>query len=446
MIFSGVAMKDIIAAIATPKGKGGVAIVRISGEGSRELAKGLFSPWEDPQPRYMYYGTFLFDGNAVDRGLAVYFEQGRSFTGEETVELHCHGGERVSALVLEAAIKAGARPAQAGEFTKRAFLNGMIDLSGAEAVGDMIDAESKAAVMLAGQSLQGGRGDMIRDFQSDITDILASIEASIDYPDEVSEQYTRSSIINTLEQINNRIRELIATYEYGRVRKEGVMVCIMGRPNAGKSSLLNRLCGRESAIVTDIEGTTRDLIHETVEMDGVAVHLYDTAGLRQSGDVIEQIGIERARKQAQNADIVLYLIDGSAEESSEDAKELKWLEDSGINHYKVVNKADISRVKDRDGIYISALSGEGIEDIRALIVGCAGKATEGITIASLRHIHALERAGSAFADALAAAEVMPLDCVSIDVHNGWEALGEITGETVNEDIIDRIFAKFCVGK
>jgi tRNA modification GTPase len=310
----------------------------------------------------------------------------------------------------------------------------------------MIEAESKAAVMLAGQSLQGGLGDMIRDFQSDITDILASIEASIDYPDEVSEQYTRSSIINTLEQINNRIRELIATYEYGRVRKEGVMVCIMGRPNAGKSSLLNRLCGRESAIVTEIEGTTRDLIHETVEMDGVAVHLYDTAGLRQSGDVIEQIGIERARKQAQSADIVLYLTDGSAEISEDDQKELEWLNKSGINHYKVVNKADISRVKDRDGIYISALSGEGIEDIRALIVGCAGKATEGITIASLRHIHALERAGSAFADALAAANVMPLDCVSIDVHNGWEALGEITGETVNEDIIDRIFAKFCVGK
>ena len=439
-------MKDIIAAIATPKGKGGVAIVRISGEGSCELARGLFSPWNSPKARYMYYGSLLFEGKEIDRGLAVYFEQGHSFTGEETVELHCHGGERVSALVLEGAIKAGARPAQAGEFTKRAFLNGMIDLSGAEAVGDMIDAESKAAVMLAGQSLSGGLGEMIRDFQSDITDILASIEVGIDYPDEVSEQYTRSSIISTLEQILKRIDGLIDTYQYGRVRKEGITVCIMGRPNAGKSSLLNRLCGRESAIVTDIEGTTRDLLHETVEMDGVAVHLYDTAGLRQSGDVIEQIGIERARKQAQNADIVLYLIDGSAEESSEDAKELKWLEDSGINHCKVINKTDISPRDGADGICISALEGAGVEKVRALIVECAGKATEGITIASLRHIHALERARTAFSDALAAAEVMPLDCVSIDVHNGWEALGEITGETVNEDIIDRIFAKFCVGK
>ncbi|MBR3750371.1 MAG: tRNA uridine-5-carboxymethylaminomethyl(34) synthesis GTPase MnmE [Clostridia bacterium] len=439
-------MKDIIAAIATPRGKGGVAIVRISGEGSLELAKGLFSPWEEPKPRYMYYGSLLCDGKGIDKGLAVYFEQGRSFTGEQTVELHCHGGERVSALVLEAAIKAGARPAEAGEFTKRAFLNGMIDLSGAEAVGDMIDAQSRAAVLLAGQSLSGGLGDMIRSFQSDITDILASIEASIDYPDEVSEQYTRASIINTLKQMELRLSELIDSYQYGRVRKEGITVCIMGRPNAGKSSLLNRLCGRESAIVTDIEGTTRDLLHETVEINGVAVHLYDTAGLRQSGDMIEQMGIERARKQAQSADIVLYLIDGSNPPSVEDERELGWLRDSGINHCVVTNKSDIGNMGAQGEISISALTGDGIDDIRALILKCAGEATEGITIASLRHIHALERARASLRDALCAAEVMPLDCVSIDLHNGWEALGEITGQTVNEDIIDRIFAKFCVGK
>ena len=439
-------MQDIIAALATARGKGGVAIVRISGEGSKDLAQKLFTPWDEPKARYMYYGQMCYEGTVIDKGLAVWFEKGRSFTGEETVELHCHGGERVSALVLEAAIRAGARPAEAGEFTKRAFLNGMIDLSEAEAVGDIIQAESKAAVLLAGRSLSGGIGEKVEEFRSIITDTLAAIEANIDYPDEVSEQYTRDQALAHIKQLITRIEALISTYQSGRMHKEGISVCIMGRPNAGKSSLMNCLCGRDSAIVTPIEGTTRDVLHETVEMDGVAVHLYDTAGLRQSEDEIEQIGILRARKQAELADIVLYMVDGAAGLTAEDERELAWLNDSGKRYELVVNKSDLADKVSLDGIRISAATGEGVDNIRAVITRDAGDTAEGITLTSLRHLNALQNATDALNDALLAAEDMPLDCVSIDIHRAWEELGQITGQSVNEEIIDRIFASFCVGK
>ena len=441
-------MKDIIAAIATPRGKGGVAIVRISGEGSVSLASKLFSPWSAPKPRYMYYGQMLYGTTVVDKGLAVWFEKGRSFTGEETVELHCHGGERVTSLMLEAAIEAGARPAEAGEFTKRAFLNGMIDLSGAEAVGDMIEADSKAAVLQAGRALSGGLGSKISGFQQKITDMLASIEASIDYPDEVSEQYTRESIAESISELKAELEELIATYKHGRVRKEGISVCIMGRPNAGKSSLLNRLCGRERAIVTTIEGTTRDVLHETVEMGSVAVHLYDTAGLRQSDDCIERIGMDMAREQARIADLVLYLVDASCGIQPDDEQELQGIRELGVKCQRVFNKCDLSGSVDcsEGDICISAKSGEGVDKLRERIISCAGSDTDTIAIASLRHLQALKGASLALTDAYSAAEDMPLDCVAIDLHRCWDELGQITGQTVNEDIISRIFEKFCVGK
>ncbi len=439
-------MQDIIAAVATAPGKGGVAIVRISGRGSKELAQKLFTPWDEPKARYMYYGQMLYNGTAIDKGLAVWFETGRSFTGEETVELHCHGGERVSALVLEAAIEAGARPAQAGEFTKRAFLNGMIDLSGAEAVGDIIQADSKAAVLLAGRSLAGGLYEKVEDFRSVITDTLAAIEANIDYPDEVSEQYTRDQAKQHISTLISQLQQLISTYQYGRLHKEGISVCIMGRPNAGKSSLLNSLCGRDSAIVTPIEGTTRDVLHETVELGGIAVHLYDTAGLRESDDQIEQMGIMRARNQAKNADLVLYMVDAAVGLSKEDEQELSWLKDSGKRYELVVNKCDLADNVPLPAVRISAIDGNGVEQIRNIIIKNAGDTAEGVTITSLRHLSALKNAKGALEDALNAVEFMPLDCVSIDIHRAWDELGQITGQSVNEEIIDRIFANFCVGK
>ena len=440
-------MQDIIAAVATPRGKGGIAVIRISGAGAGKLLSGLFRPCPAQiRPRYMYYGEFLAGDTAVDKGLAVLFQAGHSFTGEETLELHCHGGERVSELLLEAAIACGARPALPGEFTKRAFLNGRMDLSEAEAVGDMIEADSTAAVLLAKQALSGGLRERIEGFRDELTDMLASIEAGIDYPDELPEEETREDVLRRIAAMLEQVDGLIATYNRGRMRKEGISVCILGRPNAGKSSLMNALCGRDSAIVTDIAGTTRDVLHETVEINGLAVHLYDTAGLRGTDDRIERIGVERALKQAECADLVLYVTDGAQGITQEDEQTLAGLRNKGIKYAALMNKSDIAGWRSAEGISISALSGEGIDEVRSLIAQEAGNTAEGLAIASLRHMEALSGCREALREALEAGRFQPLDCVSIDLHEAWEQLGRITGQSVNEEIIDRIFSKFCLGK
>lgn len=451
--------EDIIAAIATPRGQGGVAMIRISGRGAVSLLPALFSPAPSPlKMRFMYYGSLL-EGKekpeTLDKGMAVAFAQGESFTGEETLELYCHGGERVALLVLEAALRAGARSALPGEFTKRAFLNGRIDLSEAEAVGDMIQAQSASAVRLASRALEGGLRDKIEGFRSTLTDMLASIEACIDYPDELPEQRTRAELIRDIDSLITQITALTDTYNRGRIRKNGLSVCLLGQPNAGKSTLLNRFCGRERAIVTPVPGTTRDILHETVEINGAAVNIYDTAGLRESADTVESIGIARAREQAENADLVLLVCDFS-EKNEENAaqlcREAEKMQKNGTPFAVVYNKCDlggsgISLPGAQCVFHLSALTGEGFEPLEQYLAQMAGSDDEGLDIASLRHMEALLAAREAISQAAQAARGdMPLDCISIDLHGAWERLGDITGQSVSQDIINRIFEKFCVGK
>lgn len=449
-------MSDTIAAIATPPGKGGIAIVRISGEMAPKIMRELFSPLPDEiKYRHMYYGKVMHEGVLIDKPLCVLFGKGSSYTGEDLCEFHCHGGYVVANEILAAAISLGARPAQNGEFTKRAFLNGRLDLSEAEAVCDIINAESSAAAHSAALALSGVLARQIKDYQNTLLDLLALIDALIDYPEEIDEDTTREELRQRIQGLAQELAALTDTYKSGRILRDGLHVCIAGLPNAGKSSLLNVLSGRDSAIVTPIAGTTRDILHEIIEINSLAVHLYDTAGLRESGDQIEQIGIERAYSLAEKADAILYLIDASQGVLSEDEKEIAKLCKVNRNIYIVFNKTDLSKDSPpREGfedfrvLNISTVTKEGINELRQLIFNLAGVKDIGahMFITNERHYNALCSAQKSLQSAYMAAEELPIDCVAVDLRQAWQFIGELTGETVTEDIIDRIFENFCVGK
>lgn len=448
-------INDTIAAVATPPGKGGVAILRISGPGAHEALRALFSRRGEMEMRKMYLGDIIDKGTVLDRCLAVLFPENGSFTGERVAEIHCHGGFAAAQDILEAVLQQNVRPAQPGEFTRRAFLNGRIELSQAEAIGEMIDAQSRSAARAAAHLLSGELGRRAYTFQEKIKELLAAIEAGIDYPDEIEEELTRKQLEEGISALLREVGELADSHRKGKITREGLMVCLAGPPNAGKSSLLNALCGFDRAIVTPIAGTTRDVLHEIIDMNGMAVHLYDTAGLRESGDMVEQAGVDRSFAQMEKSDVILYLLDASFPLSDTAKAQLQALQNK--TGALLLNKSDLPSVIDGEEMQkllswpvfsISAETGEGIPRVYAFLQKQAsGNDTAAmLAITSQRHFQALLAAKRALENALQAAGELPLDCVTIDLSEAWTALGEITGETVNEEIIDHIFAKFCVGK
>ena len=446
-------MEKNVAAIATPAGKGGVAIIRISGKNPLEIAEKMFTPAgktgvADFQPYRMYPGR-IDGGGFSDYGLCVYFKGPASFTGENVVEFQCHGGESVARGILKQTFRFGASPAGRGEFTKRAFLNGKLSLAATEGLADMIngesDAEVKAGYLLYSEKLT----DKVRGVQAELKNVLAGIDVSVDYPEEDVEEEHVEELIPRLTKVSMEISALTAGYAVGKKIKSGVTVAICGKPNTGKSSLLNRLLGYDKAIVSNLPGTTRDAVEGTIEIHGRKFNLYDTAGVRESGDQIENIGIERAESIIRSADVAVFVADYSGVADEEDARVLEMIADKP--RIKVFNKIDLTTdetATDAD-VHTSALTGEGIEKLKALLYekGFGARGEDAAFLIEERHFEALGRARESLQKAIAACRVsQPLDLIGIDVKEGWDALGEITGETATEEIIHEIFEKFCVGK
>lgn len=445
-------LEENVAAIATAPGKGGVAIIRISGKSPLEIAEKMFVPVgkktvAEFEPYRMYPGR-IDAGTFCDYGLCVYFKAPNSYTGEDVVEFQCHGGESIARGILKQTFRLGAKPAGRGEFTKRAFLNGKLSLASAEGVADMINGESEAEVK-AGYLLYSEKlTNKVKAFQARLTTLLAGIDVSVDYPEEDVEEQHSEELAIELRKLQNELSVLTASYAVGKKIKSGVTVAICGKPNTGKSSLLNRLLGYDKAIVSDVAGTTRDAVEGTLEIDGRKFNLYDTAGVRDSGDRIETIGIERAESIIKSADVAVFVADYAGKLDAEDARVLEMVKGKPL--IKVFNKVDLTQddtETDAD-VHTSAVTGEGIEKLKALLYqrGFGARGEDAAFLIEERHFGALERAKASLQKAIFACGTEPLDLIGIDVKAAWDALGEITGETATERIIEEIFAKFCVGK
>ena len=449
-------MNETIAALATPPGRGAIAIVRCSGPEARAIAARVFRSREPLRDRAAVYGEILdLDGAVIDRGLALAMDAPRTATGEDVVELHVHGSPVVARETLRALFRAGARPAQPGEFTRRAFLNGKLDLSAAEAVADMIDAETRAGARAAAANLAGALRAAVDGARAGLGAILEELAGSIDYPDEVPEP-PRSGVAATVDAIDAQLAALEREWERGRLVREGMALAIVGPPNAGKSSLLNGLLGEERAIVSEIAGTTRDVIEERVVVDGVAVRIVDTAGLRVSDDRLEQIGIGRAEQALAGAALALVVVDGSRP-LDDDARAI--LERTrGRPRIVLFNKADLGRAafETRDPADADALSGSAhaAETVAAVLAAIGAAALGGEApdpgrphLASARQAAAVARGRDALAQARATLDRGdPLDLVAPDLVAAVAALGEITGAAATEAILDGVFARFCIGK
>lgn len=450
--------ESTIAAPATAPGQAGIAVIRISGPESLSVLRGCFSHGGDYEPRKLYYGSVLLSGEPVDRAMAVWFKSPKSYTGEDMAELHCHGGQETVRAALEAALKAGAKPAEPGEFTKRAFFNGRMDLSQAEAVMDLISARAEGARRLALGQLEGRLGRRVAVLQDELLELLAQIEVTVDYPEDDLEEHTAQAVRQRLEGIAAALAELLKTARAGRALREGVRCAIVGRPNAGKSSLLNALLGEDRAIVTARPGTTRDTLDAEANIRGVPVTFVDTAGIRHSGDEIELMGVERAKRAASTASLILLVVDGAVGVTQDDRDILAIAGEAPL--LVAVNKADLDgamtaeeALKELGGVgavAVSALTGLGMAELQDLIFNtCAGREdlNESAALSNVRHIDAVREGAAAVADAVnALGEGYPPDTAATDIRRAWHALGQVTGRTVDEDVIDFIFERFCLGK
>ena len=444
-------MSKTITAIATPFGTGAIGVVRLSGENSLSIANQVFKTKKldsfcYAEPNHMYFGT-INCGDFCDECLAVYFKAPHSFTGEDIVEFQCHGGIRLVEEVLKTLLKHGATLADKGDFTKRAFLNGKYSLSEAEGIIDMINSENIASLNAGYRQLSGHLTKKVKDIETQILDVTASPEASLDYPEELEEE-VRENLPKNLLNIKNDISKLLDSAKYGRIVKNGINVAIIGMPNIGKSSLLNAILGKDRAIVTDIAGTTRDTLEERIERKGIFINFIDTAGIRNTQDKVEKIGVNKAMSTAENADLIIMMLNANATLSEEEISLLNNFKDKPL--IKVYNKMDLGIDKNNnDGIFISAKSGENIDKILDSICDkfITGKIdSSGDVITNIRHIEALKNSYELISNACSNTEKTPSECILIDLKSCYLELGTITGDTASEDIIDTIFSKFCLGK
>ena len=453
---------DTIVAISTAVGAGGIGIIRMSGELALSILKKVFRTNKDIdeiKSHTINYGHIYYKENILDEVLVSVMLAPKTYTCEDVVEINCHGGVKSMNLILEALILSGARLAEPGEFTKRAFLNGRIDLTQAESVIDIINSKTDIAHKMAVDMLTGSLSKTVREIRENIVIMIASIEASIDYPEHDMEDINIKNIkANTIDIINS-IETILENADKGNLLKEGIQTVILGKPNVGKSSLLNLILKQERAIVTDIAGTTRDILQEHINICNIPIKIIDTAGIRDTDDEIEKIGVEKSRRYARSADLILMVMDGSKELSEEDIKILDDIKEKNkiilINKFDLQNKLDIEKLKEYTSlnnlIRISAKENTGIENlydaIKALYFKEDVDIQKEILIANLRHKESLSEALNSLKTALDTVNKgLTEDFISIDLQNAYRYLGDIIGEEVSEDIIDTIFSKFCLGK
>jgi len=442
-----------IAAISTPFGSGGIAVIRISGDEAFCVADRFFvcqkakRLFEVEANSVVYGKLYDKDKKLIDNVLVTVFKGPHSFTGEDTVEISCHGGILIAKKVLKSAIDHGAVLAERGEFTKRAFMNGKMDLSQAEGVIDLINSVSDRGAEAAVFQLEGRLSAKINEMRNKLLNLAAHLQAYVDFPEEEIEELSTQNVADLLGSIIKDCEKLIKSADYGKILKDGVPVAVIGKPNVGKSSLLNFLSGEEKAIVTDVAGTTRDIVEEYINIDGFAVKLMDTAGIRKTDDLVESIGVERSISAAQDAAFVLAVFDNSKPIDSEDKEILEFIKDKRA--VIVLNKCDLGEVNSLDGVKMSVKSGDGFEElaqeIKEMITDSENVGGEVIT--NERHYQCLVKCNNHLKEALSASQNgMPLDMIGIDIELSIEALGEIVGLTVSEEIVDKIFHNFCLGK
>ncbi len=429
---------ETIVALATPPGNSGVAVIRISGEKSKEILTKLIHENLDFEPRKMYLKN-VYSGDIVDRCLVVFFASPYSYTGEDVAEIHSHGGYFLSQKIIDTTIELGATLAGKGEFSKRAFINGKMSMDQAEGVMDLINAESEMQAKAGSSLLQGKLKEVITNYQNILTDILAEIEAKLDYPEYEYDDNETKNLKKKLIDLRSNLENLIDESKSGLIIKNGIKVAIVGAPNVGKSSLLNALSKTDKAIVTDIAGTTRDVIEAEYEYNGIIFRLYDTAGIHESDDVVEKIGINRALKAIDDCDIVLKI------STLNNICNIK----TNKPTIEVFNKADIYNYNDDKYIYISALTMKNVEKLKQLIFEKTVKEdfnSNKLYLTNTRHIECVKKAKKAIDNVLKIFHETTMDIISSEIKSAWYSLGEITGVTSDENIIDKIFSKFCLGK
>lgn len=456
-------MEDTIAAIATAYGEGGIGIIRISGPESLNIMNRVFRPINagSIESRRMTYGSVIDPDNQeiIDEVLSVYMKGPKTYTAEDVVEINCHGSVVSLRKTLDAVLASGARMAEPGEFTKRAFLNGRMDLSQAEAVIDIIKSKTYKGYDVAISQLDGRLSNRITEIRNRLLDVLVDVTVNIDYPDEDIEYITYENLIKCISSIGEMIDKLLSTANAGRMIKDGIRVAIVGKPNVGKSSLMNELLGENRAIVTEVAGTTRDTIEECININDIPIYLIDTAGIHDTDDMVEQLGIEKSKLAFNNADFIIFIIDGSSNLTKEDYDIMALLSDRKC--LVLINKIDLANVITEDSlasyfndakiIYTSLTNGQGVNEIgnyiEELVYGGKISQGESVLVNNARHVDLLNKSRVALDDALNMAKNgEALDFIDIDINEAYALLGEIIGETVSDDVINEVFARFCLGK
>lgn len=455
---------ETIAAIASSAGHSGIGVIRISGEESIEIADKIFQSNKEGKKlinvksHTAHFGTIVDGDQVIDQVLVLVLKNPHSYTGEDTVEIDCHGGMLILKKVLDLVIKNGARTAEPGEFTKRAFLNGKLDLSQAEAVMDLINSQNDFALHSSMNQLKGGVSEAIREIRSDILYHIAFIESALDDPEHISLDGYEDEINGMLDKNTKKVQRLIDTFDNGRMMKEGIKTVILGKPNAGKSSLLNLMIGEERAIVTDIEGTTRDTLEENINLGELSLRIIDTAGIRSTEDKVEQIGVHKAKEMAKDADLVIFVMDGSKEIDENDKEILELIQDkqaiiliNKMDMELVTSQEDVKKLSDRDVILFSAKEGQGMdlleEKIRDMFYKGDVTYNNQVYITNSRHKEALDNTYMSLLQVRESVDAgMPEDFYSIDLMSAYSDLGLIIGESVEDDLVNEIFSKFCMGK